>query len=146
MDCHRRRRRCHAYTASPRPTPYLSSDVYRYIWDGRCRDTASPYRYVPAAPELAAFRESVIYPNINRADYAATIYPPAAQLLFFLTTRVSQSVLAMKLCMLAFEALGMACLLGILRRLELPAQRIAAYAWHPWRFGRYAGMRISMPR
>ncbi len=74
--------------------PYLSSDVYRYIWDGRVQGYGiNPYQYVPAAPELATLRESVIYPNINRADYAATIYPPAAQLLFFLTTRVSQSVL-----------------------------------------------------
>ncbi len=45
----------------------------------------------------------------------------------------------MKLCMLAFEALGMACLLGILRRLELPAQRIAAYAWHPLALWEIAG-------
>ncbi len=112
--------------------PYLSTDLYRYIWDGRVLGHGiNPYRYVPAAPELAALRDSVIYPNINRADYAPTIYPPAAQLLFFLTTRISESVLAMKACMLAFDALSIACLLGILSHLDLPGRWVAAYAWHP---------------
>ena len=112
--------------------PYLSSDIYRYIWDGRVQAHGiNPYRYVPAAPELATLRDQLIYPNINRADYAPTIYPPAAQILFLLSTRISESMLAMKACMLAFDALGVASLLGILRYLGMPAQRIAAYAWHP---------------
>jgi hypothetical protein len=33
---------------------YLSSDLFRYIWDGRVQAAGiNPYRYVPAAPELA---------------------------------------------------------------------------------------------
>ncbi len=112
--------------------PYLSTDLYRYIWDGRVQGHGiNPYRFVPTAPELAALRDSAIYPNINRADYAPTIYPPAAQMLFFLTTRISDSVLAIKACMLAFDALSIACLLGILRHLGLPGRWVAAYAWHP---------------
>ncbi len=120
--------------------PYLSSDLYRYIWDGRVQGHGiNPFRFVPAASELAALRDATIYPNINRADYAPTIYPPAGQMLFFLTTRVSESVLAMKLSMVAFEALGLACLLDILRRLDLPPQRIAAAAWHPLALWEIAG-------
>ena len=120
--------------------PNLSTDLYRYIWDGRVQAHGiNPFRYVPAAPELAALRDRAIYPNINRADYAPTIYPPAGQMLFFLTTRISESVLAMKLSMLAFEALGLACLIDILRRLELPTQRIAAAAWHPLALWEIAG-------
>jgi alpha-1,6-mannosyltransferase len=112
--------------------PYLSTDLYRYIWDGRVQGHGvNPYQYVPAAPELAGLRDGIIYPNINRADYAPTIYPPAAQMLFFLTTRISESVVAMKTCMLAFDALSIACLLGILRHLGLPRRWVAAYAWHP---------------
>ncbi len=111
---------------------YLSTDLYRYIWDGRVQAHGiNPYRYVPAAPELAALRDTNIYPHINRADYAPTIYPPAAQMLFFLVTRISESVLAMKLCMLAFDALSISSLLGILRHLGSPARWVAAYAWHP---------------
>jgi alpha-1,6-mannosyltransferase len=120
--------------------PYLSSDLYRYIWDGRVQAHGiNPFLYVPASPELAALRDAVIYPNINRADYAPTIYPPAAQIYVLLVTRISESVIAMKLAMVAFEALGLACLVDILHRLDLPPQRIAAAAWHPLALWEIAG-------
>ena len=54
----------------------LSTDIYRYVWDGRVQLAGiNPYRYIPAAPELAFLRDNVVYPYINRADYARTIYP-----------------------------------------------------------------------
>ena len=85
--------------------PYLSTDIYRYIWDGRVQAAGiNPYRYVPNAPELAHLRDAAIFPNINRADYAVTIYPPAAQAIFLAVTRLGESVVAMKLGLLAFEA------------------------------------------
>ena len=55
----------------------LSDDIYRYIWDGRVQAAGiNPYRYVPADQTLAPLRDAEIYPNINRKDYATTIYPP----------------------------------------------------------------------
>src|SRR6185369_9777109 len=84
--------------------PYLSDDIYRYVWDGRVQAAGiNPYRYIPAAPELAHLRDNVIYPKINRRDWAHTIYPPSAQAVFFLTTRISESVVWMKATMLIFE-------------------------------------------
>ncbi len=112
--------------------PYLSSDMYRYVWDGRVQGNGiNPYVYVPAAPELAHLRDGAIYPNINRADYAPTIYPPAAQLVFWLITRFGDSVLTMKIGFLAFEAVAVAAIIGILRQLSLPPTHVAAFAWHP---------------
>ena len=50
--------------------PYLSTDIYRYVWDGRVQAAGiNPYRYMPIAPELAHLRDAAIFPNINRADY-----------------------------------------------------------------------------
>ena len=112
--------------------PYLSTDIYRYIWDGRVQATGiNPYRYVPGAPQLALLRDAAIYPNINRADYAVTIYPPTAQAIFFAITRFGESVLAMKLGLIAFEAAIVAALLVLLDRQGISASRVAAYAWHP---------------
>ena len=112
--------------------PYLSTDIYRYVWDGRIQAAGiNPYRYVPGAPELAHLRDAAIYPNINRADYAVTIYPPMGQAVFFVVTRFSESVTAMKLGLLAFDAAAIAALLALLHRLEIPATCIAVYAWHP---------------
>ncbi len=114
------------------PEPTLSSDLYRYIWDGRVQAAGTnPYRFVPAATELASLRDPQIYPHINRADYAVTLYPPGAQMLFLAVTRVSESVVAMKLALLLFEAAGVAALIALLRRLGKPATDVAAYAWHP---------------
>jgi len=112
--------------------PTLSSDLYRYIWDGRVQAAGvNPYRFVPAAAELAALRDPDIWPHINRADYAVTLYPPGAQLVFLGLTRISESVVAMKLALLLFEAAGVAALVALLRRLGKPATDVAAYAWHP---------------
>jgi alpha-1,6-mannosyltransferase len=110
----------------------LSSDIYRYVWDGRVQAAGiNPYRYVPADPALKRLRDPAIYSNINRKTYARTIYPPAAQLVFAAVGRISQSVLAMKLAMMAFEALAIFCLLRILSLARLPAERVAIYAWNP---------------
>ena len=51
--------------------PVLSSDLYRYVWDGRVQLAGiNPYRYLPAADELAFLRDEAVYPHINRAEYA----------------------------------------------------------------------------
>jgi hypothetical protein len=119
-------------------SPALSSDIFRYVWDGRVQAAGiNPYRFVPADPALAGLRDSVIYPSINRADYARTIYPPFAQLFFGIVGRIADGVTAIKLGMLGFEALGIGCLLALLARAKLPQARILIYAWNPlvlWSF------------
>ena len=72
--------------------PLLSTDLYRYIWDGRVQAAGiNPYAHVPADPALAALRDAAIYPHINRADYAVTAYPPVAQMFFLAVTRIAES-------------------------------------------------------
>jgi len=112
--------------------PRLSSDIYRYIWDGRVQAAGiNTYAHVPAAGELASLRDESVWPHINRADYAVTLYPPGAQFLFLALTRLGESVLAMKLGLLLFEAGAIAAIIALLRRLGKPATSVAAYAWHP---------------
>ena len=87
--------------------PPHSSDIYRYVWDGRVQAHGiNPYRYIPADPALARLRDADIYSNINRREFAPTIYPPAAQAVFFAVSRLSESVTMMKAAMLAVEALA----------------------------------------
>lgn len=118
----------------------LSTDAFRYVWDGRVQAAGiNPYRYIPTEPALSALRDDVIYPNINRADYAHTIYPPTAQLSFLAIERISDSILGMKLAMLAFDALSISCLIALLRRRGLPSSRVLLYAWHPLPVWEFAG-------
>ncbi len=57
--------------------PYLSDDIYRYVWDGRVQAAGiNPYRYIPADEHLQSLRDEEIYPNINRRDYAHTMRRP----------------------------------------------------------------------
>ena len=73
--------------------PFLSSDVFRYVWDGQVQAAGiNPFRYIPADPHLAFLRDHEIYPHINRREYAHTIYPPGGQMLFLLITRVGATV------------------------------------------------------
>src|SRR5215213_2751025 len=112
--------------------PFLSTDLYRYIWDGRVQGAGiNPYEYVPADPALALLRDAAIFPHINRADYAVTAYPPVAEMFFFAVTRISESIVAMRLAMAACEIAIIALLTDLLRRLDLPVVAIVAYAWHP---------------
>jgi alpha-1,6-mannosyltransferase len=120
--------------------PYLSDDIYRYVWDGRVQAAGiNPYRYIPAAPELAHLRDETIYPKINRKDWAHTIYPPVAQAVFFLTTRISESVTWMKATMLLFELVTFWAVAQLLALLGRPRQLLLMYAWHPLVVWEFAG-------
>jgi alpha-1,6-mannosyltransferase len=120
--------------------PLLSSDVYRYVWDGRVQAAGvNPYRYRPADPALAFLRDRDVYPYINRAIEAPTIYPPAAQGLFRLAAAVSPGVTGMKIVMVIAEGIAGAFLLALLRRAGLPAARLAIYAWAPLPVWEFAG-------
>src|SRR5216683_2650608 len=95
--------------------PYLSDDIYRYVWDGRVQATGiNPYRYIPADDHLKSLRDEEIYPKINRRDYAHTIYPPVAEAIYFLTTRVSESITWMKATMVGFEAVTIWAIMQLL--------------------------------
>src|SRR6266567_2694525 len=120
--------------------PYLSDDIYRYVWDGRVQAAGiNPYRYIPSDQTLAELRDNTIYPKMNRRDSAHTIYAPVAEVIFFLTTRVSESVTWMKTTMVLFEALGIWAIAQLLASLGLPRQRLLIYAWHPLAIWEFAG-------
>ena len=112
--------------------PLLSSDIYRYIWDGKVQATGiNPYRYVPADPALASLRDGTIFPHINRATTAVTIYPPVAQFFFLIVTRIGENVTVMRLALVGCEAVTVAIIALFLRRMNQPVTRVVAYLWHP---------------
>ncbi|HSE96092.1 MAG TPA: glycosyltransferase 87 family protein, partial [Methylomirabilota bacterium] len=111
---------------------YLSGDLYRYLWDGRVQLAGiNPYRYPPAAPELAALRDDAVHPHINRPG-SRTIYPPGAQWLFALAAAAGiRTVLAWRVLVLAAEAVTVGLLLGLLRRLRVRETAVLVYVWSP---------------
>jgi hypothetical protein len=122
--------------------PYLSTDIYRYVWDGIVQHAhISPYRYVPGNPVLEFLRapNQDIFDNINRRDYAHTIYPPAAQALFYLITWISPTVTFMKTAMVLFEGVTMYALVQLLRYLGIRREQTLLYAWCPLLIWEIAG-------
>ncbi len=76
--------------------PATSDDDYRYVWDAKVQLAGvDPYRYAPAAPQLARLREPFLFgppdhcahafaggcTSINRPT-VRTIYPPVAEAAF----------------------------------------------------------------
>jgi len=115
------------------PTPVvLSSDVYRYLWDGRVQWAGiNPYRYPPAAEELASLRDPAVYPQINRPT-KRTVYPPGAEALFAAVAGLAPgSLLGWRLFLLGCELTTAGLLLRLLRRMDVPAVAILLYAWAP---------------
>jgi hypothetical protein len=110
----------------------LSTDLNRYIWDGRVQAAGiNPYLYVPADPRLAHLRDAAIFPQINQKDTAVTIYPPAAELLLLAGHWISDSIAGPRTVMLAMDLAIVLALLGWLSTDKLPRERVLIYAWHP---------------
>ena len=121
--------------------PFSSSDIYRYVWDGVVQHAhVNPYRYAPGDPALSWLRapNQDVFDNINRRDYAHTIYPPVAQMIYWLVTFFSPTVTAMKVAMVGFECMTVGALLALLRRMGRPRTQVLLYAWCPilvWEIG-----------
>jgi alpha-1,6-mannosyltransferase len=112
--------------------PLLSTDIYRYIWDGKVQAAGiNPYRYFPAHDALAHLRDAAIFPRINRVDYAVTIYPPVAEFFFLFVTRIGESVTVMRIALVGCEVVSVSLIVLFLRRMQRPVTRVVAYFWHP---------------
>jgi alpha-1,6-mannosyltransferase len=110
----------------------LSTDMYRYVWDGRVQQHGiNPYLYAPSSEQLRSLRDDSIYPKINRKEYP-TVYPAAAQLAFrtfyFLA---GDSVAGFKGLMVFFEALTLWLLVLTIRAYGFEEARVFIYAWNP---------------
>lgn len=112
--------------------PKLSSDMYRYIWDGRVQaESINPYRYPPKDEALRAIRDGVIYPRINRKG-SPTIYPAGAQILFYFLNRTGLTTVTLfKGAVILFDIASVLLLMGILKDLGFDRERVLVYAWNP---------------
>jgi alpha-1,6-mannosyltransferase len=110
----------------------LSSDMYRFIWDGRIQHNGfNPYRYPPQDEALKNLRDHRIYPHINRKA-ARTIYPAGAQLFFrAVYTLVGDSVTGFKGAMVVCDISALAVMAALLKSIAHDPTRLLIYAWNP---------------
>ncbi len=118
--------------------PFLSSDIFRYVWDGKVQAAGiNPFRYIPADSHLTFLRDLNIYPHINRRDYAADLSSGSLEMLFLLITRIGATVRWMKAGMVGLEALTIWILIKLLQDAGTAPQN--RYWFTPgtrWSFGK----------
>jgi alpha-1,6-mannosyltransferase len=114
--------------------PYLSSDIYRYIWDGRVQAAGiNPYLYPPKSEELRFLEDVKIFRNINPDDLKwPSPYPPVAQAIFFAAYSIRPSSFSsFKLTMSLFDIITILALMFALARSGIDPARAIIFAWHP---------------
>ncbi|MGH9750093.1 MAG: hypothetical protein ACRD6R_09240, partial [Candidatus Polarisedimenticolia bacterium] len=110
--------------------PVLSTDLRRYLWDGRVACAGfSPFAHAPADPALLPLRDD-LYARLEHRD-VPTIYPPAAQALFAAGGACGRSATALKALFVGADLLGMVLIARLLRLRGLPPLRLLLYAWNP---------------
>ena len=110
--------------------PDLSTDAYRYVWEGRVvLHGANPFAVAPADSLLAALRDDD-FDLINHRSLA-TIYPPLAQGLFAVGAWIAPNVIALKSIFTLFDLGTALLLLAFLRARGRPATHALVYAWSP---------------
>lgn len=54
--------------------PQMSTDSYRYVWDGRVQAAGvDPYRYVPLDDHLADLRDPLLFPGLTQAERTGVV-------------------------------------------------------------------------
>jgi hypothetical protein len=110
--------------------PTLSTDVYRYVWDGRIQRLGyDPYVVVPRDSAVRHLHtpETLL---MNHPD-VPTPYPAAAELFFRAVMMVHESARAMKSAIVLCDAALVAVLLSWLVSSHRNPWLVLAYAWNP---------------
>jgi alpha-1,6-mannosyltransferase len=110
--------------------PTLSTDVYRYVWDGRIQRLGyDPYLVVPSNSAVRHLHtaETLL---MNHPDFP-TPYPAVAELVFRAVAMVDDSARAMKSAAFLCDAALVAVLLWWLSASHRSRWWVLAYAWNP---------------
>ena len=117
-------------------TPWLSNDIYRYLWDAQLVDHGvNPYALPPAAEELSRFRDATIYPPMDHKN-VHSVYPPLLQLLFWAGRKANQAFdlqffVGLKFVFVLIDVGLVFALFRLLAQLKLDPRWAILYAWHP---------------
>ena len=110
--------------------PVLSTDIYRYLWEGRVVAAGhNPFALPPDAPGLEHLRDEN-YAGVSH-KHMETIYPPFAQAVFFAGAFLHPSLTTLKLLFVLFDLAALGVILLLLRARGRSLAWGVAYAWSP---------------
>ncbi len=119
-------------------TPNLSDDYFRFIWDGKLiANGINPFDYLPNELRDSIFYQSnlLLVDKMNSPEYYS-IYPPALQFIFFISSylsfgNISANLVLLKIFILVFESGTIFLLINLLKHFHLPKTRVFLYALNP---------------
>jgi hypothetical protein len=110
--------------------PSLSTDIYRYLWEGRVVASGyNPFAVPPMAPELETLREK----NFDGVSHKhmRMIYPPLAQGVFFVGASIRPDVTTQKVFSVLFDLATLVVIFRLLALRRRKAVMCAIYGWSP---------------
>ncbi len=112
--------------------PSLSTDIYRYVWDGRLTcHWINPYRWSPWDTRLAAYRDIGIWQPMEYKAYQ-TVYMPVSQLVFAINYALfRENLIGFKFVYTLIDIATMPIIALLLGRLGKDPARVIWYAWCP---------------
>ncbi|MEZ4919173.1 MAG: hypothetical protein R2792_08715 [Saprospiraceae bacterium] len=121
-------------------TPWLSDDVYRFIWDGKLlANGIHPFAFTPEEiMQMANLPDGIntsLFERLNSREYY-TVYPPVNQGIFVLSAwlapgNINGGILIIKLFLLLFELGSIRLLFAMGRKQTRYASAAALYALNP---------------
>ncbi|MEO1049048.1 MAG: hypothetical protein AAFX87_00365 [Bacteroidota bacterium] len=121
--------------------PNLSDDLYRFVWDGRLlANGINPFSELPSyylaegAPNIPG-NDQELYDKLNSPEYF-TIYPPVAQLVFWITAKLSPtsvwgSGVIMRSFIILVEIGNTYLIRALLKRYGVAPKHVLLYALNP---------------
>lgn len=111
--------------------PSISTDIYRYVWDGRLINHGiNPYRWAPNAECLRYLRDSIWLVMEYKAYQ--TIYMPVSQGVFAVANFLFGNLLVgYKIIYALFDMATIGLIVKLLDRFGQPRWKVIWYAWCP---------------
>ncbi len=112
--------------------PVASDDLYRYIWDGKvAAHGVNPFRYAPSDSMLMELHTKELPAKVNHPAMR-TIYPPLAQILFFISNRLfGDSLSGVKLLLVCADIVSLLLLVRLCKGMSDPDRSLLLYSWSP---------------
>jgi len=116
--------------------PSLSDDYFRFIWDGQLMANGlNPFDFKPSEVLINFPNKEVLYNGMNSPNYY-TVYPPVAQLIYWLSVKISPgsilgSIIALRSILLLAEVGVVILLPRLLSLLKVNPLNSLWYALNP---------------
>ena len=112
--------------------PSLSTDIYRYVWDGRLTcHWVNPYRWTPLDSRLAQYRDVAIWQPMEYKAYQ-TVYMPISQLFFAICYAIFRdNLIGYKFVFTICDVAIILLVMAILKRMGKDPATVIWYAWCP---------------